>query len=180
MKKFLAILMAALMLLGCVSFASAEDRVGADPELVAAAQAEGKLIVYGSCEEPYLIAACQHFQELYGIEVEYQRLSTGEVQSKISNENGNPSADVWFGGTNDPYNESAAKGLLMAYEAKNASHLLKDYYRDPDGYWYGIYQGILGFMVNNEELARLGLEAPKSWADLLKPEYKDQIGRAHV
>jgi len=158
-----------------MAFASAEDRVGADPELVAAAQEDGELVVYGSCEEPYLIAACQHFEELYGIKVSYQRLSTGEVQTKIAEEKGNPSADVWFGGTNDPYNEAAAQGLLMAYEAKNASHLLKPFYRDPEGYWYGIYQGILGFMVNTEELARLNLEAPKCWDDLLKPEYKGLI-----
>ena len=175
MKKFLALVLAVAMLLGCMAFASAEDRVGADPELVAAAQKDGELVVYGSCEEPYLIAACQHFEELYGIKVSYQRLSTGEVQTKIAEEKGNPSADVWFGGTNDPYNEAAAQGLLMAYEAKNASHLLKPFYRDPEGYWYGIYQGILGFMVNTEELARLNLEAPKCWDDLLKPEYKGLI-----
>ena len=175
MKKFLALVLAVAMLLGCMAFASAEDRVGADPELVAAAQEDGELVVYGSCEEPYLIAACQHFEELYGIKVSYQRLSTGEVQTKIAEEKGNPSADVWFGGTNDPYNEAAAQGLLMAYEAKNASHLLKPFYRDPEGYWYGIYKGILGFMVNTEELARLNLEAPKCWDDLLKPEYKGLI-----
>ena len=175
MKKFLAFLLAAMMLLGCMAVAGAEDRVGADPELVAAAQEEGELVVYGSCEEPYLIAACQHFEELYGIKVSYQRLSTGEVQTKISEEKGNPSADVWFGGTNDPYNEAAAQGLLMAYEAKNASHLLKPFYQDADGYWYGIYQGILGFMVNTEELARLNVEAPKTWDDLLKEEYKGLI-----
>ena len=97
------------------------------------------------------------------------------MQTKITEENGNPSADVWFGGTNDPYNELAATGLLMAYEAQNAAHLLKPAYRDADGYWYGIYKGILGFMVNTDELTRLGLEAPKGWADLLKPEYKGLI-----
>ena len=30
-------------------------------------------------------------------------------------------------------------------------------------------------MVNKDELARMGLEAPKSWDDLLKPEYKGLI-----
>ena len=57
----------------------------------------------------------------------------------------------------------------------NASHLTKDIYKDPNGYWYGIYTGILGFMVNTEELERLGLEAPKTWDDLLKEEYKGLI-----
>ena len=91
-------------------------------------------------------AAADNFQKLFGITVNRQRLSTGEVAAKIEEENGNPSADVWFGGTTDPYNESAAKGLLEAYDAKNASHLTSDLYRDKDGYWYGIYKGILGFM----------------------------------
>lgn len=144
-------------------------------DLVAAAQAEGELVVYGSCEEEYLAVACENFEKLYGIDVQYQRLSTGEVQSKIEEENGNPSADVWFGGTTDPYNVCAAEGLLMPYEAQNASHLLSDAYRDADGNWYGIYKGILGFMVNKDELERMNLEAPKDWPDLLKPEYQGLI-----
>ena len=174
MKKFLSIILAAMMLLSMVSIASA-DVADFDPELVAAAQAEGELIVYGSCEEAYLIAAAQQFEKEFGIKVSYQRLSTGEVQAKIEEEAGNPSGDVWFGGTTDPYNESAKAGLLEAYEAKNASHLAGPMYRDAEGQWYGIYKGILGFMVNTEELTRLGLEAPADWDDLLKPEYKDLI-----
>ena len=154
-----------------------EPAAEADPmaELIAAAQAEGELVVYGSCEEEYLAAACENFEKLYGIKTTYQRLSTGEVQAKIEEENGNPSADVWFGGTTDPYNVVAAEGLLEAYEAQNASHLAGDMYRNKDGYWYGIYKGILGFMVNTDELNRLGLEAPQDWADLLKEEYKGLI-----
>ena len=153
------------------------EEAPADPmeELIAAAKAEGELVVYGSCEEEYLAAACAHFEELYGIKTTYQRLSTGEVQAKIEEENGNPSGDVWFGGTTDPYNVAASEGLLEPYEAINASHLLGDMYRDKDGCWYGIYKGILGFMVNTDELTRLGLEAPQDWQDLLKPEYKGLI-----
>ena len=191
MKKFFALLLAlvmALSLVACGEQKTPDPQQGGDddtatyPEyftgmedLIAAAQAEGELVVYGSCEEEYLAAACQHFQELFGIKTTYQRLSTGEVQAKAEEENGNPSADVWFGGTTDPYNVCAAEGLLEAYEAANASHLVGDMYRDADGYWYGIYKGILGFMVNTDELERMGLEAPADWADLLKPEYKDLI-----
>ena len=173
MKKLFAVLLTISLLLGICSFATAESEIDAD--LIAAAQAEGELVVYGSCEEEYLQAACDKFEQLYGIKVTHQRLSTGEVQAKIEEENGNPSADVWFGGTTDPYNICAKEGLLLPYEAKNASHLLGSAYRDKDGAWYGIYKGILGFMVNTEELERKGLEAPADWQDLLKPEYQGLI-----
>ena len=185
-KKYLALLLALVMVLSlCAcgnSAPAATEAPAAEPaaepaadDLVSLAQAEGELVVYGSCEEEYLAAACENFEKLYGIKTTYQRLSTGEVQAKIEEENGNPSADVWFGGTTDPYNVVAGEGLLEAYEAENAPHLLSDMYRDKDGYWYGIYKGILGFMVNTDELARMGIEAPQDWADLLKDEYKDLI-----
>ena len=190
MKKFLALLLALVMAFSLVACggdkAPADDQQDGDaaqyPEyftgmdqLIADAQAEGELVVYGSCEEEYLAAACQHFEELFGIKTTYQRLSTGEVQAKIEEENGNPSADVWFGGTTDPYNVCAAEGLLEPYAATNASHLISDMYKDADGNWYGIYKGILGFMVNTDELTRLGLEAPADWTDLLKEEYAGKI-----
>ena len=190
MKKFLALLLALVLALSLAACGgnNNDTQQGGDsdaatyPEyfagmdqLIADAQAEGELVVYGSCEEEYLAAACQHFEELFGIKTTYQRLSTGEVQAKVEEENGNPSGDVWFGGTTDPYNVCAAEGLLEAYEATNAAHLTSDMYRDADGYWYGIYKGILGFMVNTDELTRLGLEAPADWTDLLKDEYKGLI-----
>ena len=192
MKKYLALLLALVMVFALAACgnttetpAPATEAPAAEPEtpaetdpmeeLIAAAQAEGELTVYGSCEEEYLAAACEHFQELYGIKVNYQRLSTGEVQAKIEEEKGNPSADVWFGGTTDPYNVLAKEDLLEPYAAQNASHLLSDMYKDADGKWYGIYKGILGFMVNTDELTRLGLEAPADWQDLLKPEYEGLI-----
>ena len=188
MKKFFALLLALVMALSLVACGNKEPKTddnantvtypeyftGMD-ELIAAAQADGELVVYGSCEEEYLAAACAHFQELFGITTTYQRLSTGEVEGKIEEENGNPSADVWFGGTTDPYNVCAAEGLLEPYAATNASHLISDMYKDADGNWYGIYKGILGFMVNTDELARLEQEAPADWADLLKDEYKGEI-----
>ena len=155
--------------------AEATEAAGGMDALIEAAKAEGELTVYGSCEEEYLSAACQNFEKLYGIKTKFQRLSTSEVYTKISEEAGKPSADVWFGGTTDPYNEATADGLLEPYEAINAVNLIGDQYKDPTNCWYGIYKGILGFMVNTEELERLGLEAPKTWDDLTKEEYKGLI-----
>jgi len=157
------------------SDAASGDKVGAPDDLVKAAKDEGTLVVYGSCEEDYLGAACDHFQELYGIEVQYQRLSTGEVQAKIEEENGNPSGDVWFGGTTDPYNVATAEGLLEPYKANNATHILKPKYMDADGNWYGIYTGLLGIMYNKDELDRKGLDAPQDFKDLTDEKYKGLI-----
>ncbi|WP_273397850.1 ABC transporter substrate-binding protein [Thermophilibacter mediterraneus] len=153
----------------------AENSVGASEDLIKAAQEEGTLVVYGSCEEDYLAAACNHFQEVFGIEVQYQRLSTGEVQAKIEEENGNPSGDVWFGGTTDPYNVVTAEGLLEPYEAANASHITDPKYQDADGNWYGIYTGLLGIMYNKDEVERLGVTPPEDFADLTDPQYKGLI-----
>lgn len=150
------------------------SRIASD-DVIEAAKKDGKLVVYGSCEEQHVAACAQHFQELFGIETSYQRLSTGEVESKVEEENGKPSADVWFGGTTDPYNVAVTKGILEPYEAKNASHLISDKFRDADGNWYGIYKGILGFFYNKDELERKGLDAPQDWPDLLDEKYKDLI-----
>ena len=151
------------------------DAVGAPEELVKAAKEEGKLIVYGSCEEEYLNAVCNNFKSLYGIDVQAQRLSTGEVAAKIEEENGHPSADVWFGGTTDPYNVTSSKGLLEQYEPKNASHLISDKFKSTNKDWYGIYKGILGILYDKEELQRLKLDVPQDYKDLIDPKYKGLI-----
>ena len=199
MKKIIAMLLAVVMLLGLCACAKTEEpapttaatteaapaETTAAPteaeeedyftKLIADAQAEGELVIYGSCEDPYIAAAADAFAAKYNIKTSWQRLTGGEVQAKIEEENGNPSADVWFGGTSDPQAVCASKGLLMQYDAQNAVNLMSDMYRDADGYWYGIYTGIMGFFYNTDILAEKGLDAPKDWDDLIKPEYKDLI-----
>ena len=98
MKKFLALLLALVMALSLAACGgnNNDTQQGGDgdtatypkyfagmDQLIADAQAEGELVVYGSCEEEYLAAACQHFEELFGIKTTYQLLSTGEVQAKV-------------------------------------------------------------------------------------------------
>jgi iron(III) transport system substrate-binding protein len=43
----------------------------------------------------------------------------------------------------------------------------------------GIYSGPLGFGYNTELLAKKKLPVPKTWGDLLKPEYKGEIQSAN-
>ena len=168
MKKNLGLILMSVLALSCFVSCNSKNAKNA-----------GELVVYGSCEEEYLAAACAKFESLTGVRTTFQRLSTGEVLTKIEEEKGNPSADVWFGGTTDPYNEAAAKGLLLPVEPKNASHLVGKQFKDANNNWFGIYRGILGFFWNTEELARLKIEPPKDWDDLLKPEYKGLVSFAN-
>jgi putative spermidine/putrescine transport system substrate-binding protein len=46
--------------------------------------------------------------------------------------------------------------------------------KDPDGYWYGDYYGVLSFEVNTAVVKNV----PQDWSDLLKPEYKGQVALA--
>jgi putative spermidine/putrescine transport system substrate-binding protein len=43
--------------------------------------------------------------------------------------------------------------------------------KDPDGYWYGDYYGVLAFLVNTD----VQPDVPQDWADLLDPKYNGQV-----
>jgi len=169
MKKFFCLLLTAAMLFGILSGCRTEQGEHAGLELV----------VYGSCEEPMLAAICQAFERATGIKTVWQRLSTGEVYTRIREEDGRPSADVWFGGTTDPYNQAKLDGLLVPFTPENAANLRDPVLRDPDGYWHGVYVGYLGFIINQEELDRMGLPAPTDWECLLDPMYRGMIAFAN-
>lgn len=134
--------------------------------------AEGSLKVvaaYGGKEKIF-----QQFTKDTGIKVDFIDMSSGEVLSKLQAEKGKPSADVWFGGGLDSFITAKNKGLLEQYISPEMKEVpLK--YRDKDGYWSGVSLVLVGFMVNNEIMVDKKLAAPKTWADLTKPEYRDEV-----
>ena len=184
MKKMILLLAAALALAVFVSCArTAAPAAPAAPadesESILRYRPDLELVIFGSAEEDYVAAIAREFERLYGVRTRFMRLSTGEVFTRIREEAGRPSADVWWGGTSDPYIEARLAGLLYRYDAENAVNLLSDLYRCPYGYWYGVYTGILGFMVNREEIDRMGLEMPRDWSCLVRPEYQGLIAYAN-
>ena len=123
----------------------------------------------------------EEFEKEFGITVNYVRMSTGEALARLEAEKDNPQFDIMWGGPIDTYIAGKNEGMFEQYESPNVENLLdKEKYLDPDNYWAGIYLGSLGFATNKDFLeANPGLEAPTSWDDLLKPEFKGQLLVAH-
>jgi len=144
-------------------------------------QASTELNVLCTPQEEWCQGMKQEFEAKYGITVNYVRMSSGEALARIQAERDNPQFDIWWGGPVDSFVAAKEAGVLEAYDSPNYKNLLDPVkYKDADNYWVGIYVGSLGFATNTNWLAdHPGVEAPRSWDDLLRPEFARQIMVAH-
>jgi len=62
------------------------------------------------------------------------------------------------------------QGLIQPYKVQTWDTIPNDI-KDPDGYWYGDYYGVLAFEVNSSVIKNI----PQDWSDLLKPDYKGKV-----
>lgn len=144
-------------------------------ELVAAARAEGMLTTialphdwcnYGE--------AIETFKAKYGLQVNELNPDAGsgdELEAiRANKDNLGPQApdviDVGFSFGTTAKNE----GLIQPYKVSTWDSIPADA-KDPDGYWYGDYYGVLSFLVNTD----VQPDVPADWADLLDPKYNGQI-----
>lgn len=126
------------------------------------------------CTNESYKALFDKFTAEVGAPVEFVSMSSGEVLSKLKAEGGKPAADLWFGGGIDSFMSAADSGLLEKVDFDRASSFA-DGFKSPDNYWFSKGATVVGFIVNNDILAEIGADAPKSWADLTKPVFKDEI-----
>ncbi len=118
------------------------------------------------------------FSRTSGITVNMTMKGTGEALAQIMAERANPKTDVWFGGTGDPHMLAAEQNLTLEYKSPQLSQLHSWAQRQAEQAGYktvGVYLGPLGFGYNSELLAKKKIPVPKTWNDLLKPEYKGEI-----
>ena len=142
------------------------------------AYAEGKLTVYCSVQNVTCEKVTKRFAEKYNVDTQFVRNSTGTVLGKIKAEKDNPQADVWFGGTFEPHLQAADQGLLAVYRSPLQKDIMPQFKKLMDE--RGDYTSIIYLMevaigVNTEKLKQLNIPEPKCFADLLKPEFKNQI-----
>ncbi|WP_019200483.1 ABC transporter substrate-binding protein [Tsukamurella sp. 1534] len=120
----------------------------------------------------------QKFTEATGVNANYVRLSGGEALARLTATGASPEFDAWFGGGAEGHQAAADRGFLDKYVSPNAA-IIPEEYKDPDQFWTGVYVGVLGFCSNTDVLKKVGVEAPKSWQDLLNPRLKWNIAMAH-
>ncbi len=118
------------------------------------------------------------FEKETGIDVEWVRMSSGEVLARVEAEAANPQASVWHAGSNTSHINAATKGLLAPYTPKTDFELT-DKLHAKDWSWTGFYSGAIGFVTNTKFLKEKGIKAPTSWDDLLNPVYAENVAMAY-
>jgi iron(III) transport system substrate-binding protein len=146
--------------------------------LPAAAQDAGQINVICSVQAEW----CNLMQTVYsrttGVKVNMSLKGSGEALAQLIAERANPKTDIWFGGTGDPHLQAAEQDLTLEYKSASLPQLhawAQQQAAQSKFRTVGIYSGPLGFGYNPELLAKKKLPVPKTWNDLLKPEYKGEI-----
>ena len=139
-------------------------------DLEAKTREEGALNSYGMPPDWTNFGAIwDRFLPKYGLTHTDTDMSSAEEIQKFDAEKNNPVADI--GDIGIQFGPVAVGvGAVEAYKPTRWD-LIPDYAKDPDGYWMCWYTGTVSFAVNTALVPNV----PRTWADLLKPEYKGQV-----
>ena len=142
---------------------------------------EGELTIYTAIEEELIPTYLESFEKKYPeVDVNIIRDSTGVITAKLLAEGENTSADVVWGTAASSLLALDEKGMLAGYSPKGVERvqpLFKDS-SQPEK-WVGNTAFMTGIAVNKKELEKKNLPMPKSYEDLLKPEYKGTLVMPH-
>jgi putative spermidine/putrescine transport system substrate-binding protein len=151
---------------------SAADMGGMDA-LVTAAKKEGTLNVIALPPDwANYGAIIDAFSKKYGIKVTSANpsgSSQDELNAVTSQKGQSRGPDVLDVGTSFAYQATAQK-LLAPYQVASWKDIPDDQ-KDPKGNWYNDYGGYISIGCNAAKVS----PCPKTFADLLKPEYKGKV-----
>jgi iron(III) transport system substrate-binding protein len=135
-----------------------------------AAMGQGKVIVYTSNDSNLNRFTFEAFKKETGIEVEPVEAGSGVILRRMASERERPLGDIIWGVSRTLLR--ANKALLAPYASKNKD-TVPAHFRDADDHWIGTNVHLLVILQNTRLVpAEAG---PKTWADLMKPEWKGKI-----
>jgi putative spermidine/putrescine transport system substrate-binding protein len=139
--------------------------------LYEAARKEGQIVSWDT--EPTWAnwkALFDAFNKRYpGIKLHYNSLGSAMTVTALGKSRRRPQADTAYYFAASAV-EAVNQGVAAPLKPINFDKLPESF-RDPEGKWFGIHTLTLAFVVNK----KLVRNTPISWADLLKPEYKNSI-----
>jgi putative spermidine/putrescine transport system substrate-binding protein len=148
---------------------------GGMEELIAAAQEEGTLTTIALPDDwCNYRAVIDGFKAKYGMEVNELDPGAGSAEEleaiEANKDNPGPAAPdvVDVGLAFGP--EAKAAGQIQPYQVATWDDIPEGA-KDPEGFWYGDYYGVLSLEVNTAEVA----DPPQEYADLLDPQYNGQV-----
>lgn len=144
-------------------------------DLVEGAKKEGKLVVYSSVSASDTATLVKSFQAKYPfIKATFLRLGSGRLMTKIFQEAqaGAHNADVFQTGSLEVY-LFKKKGLVGKYLSPERK-FYQDYFKDAEGYSTSFYFTPKVISYNTRMVSPD--KAPKSYHDLLLPQWKGQMG----
>ena len=150
-------------------------------DLKTKAEAEGKLMMYATFTAADSKTLLDAFKQAYPkIDAAYYRSNDAALMERFVSENrgGQNLCDVIV--TTSFYGNAIKKrGLFTPYDSPERK-FFRDGYKDPQSHWTSTYTNYGAFGYNTRAVAKTSV--PKSFNDLLKPEWKGQItieGRAY-
>ncbi len=160
--------------------AAAPPAAAITPELIAAAQKEGKLAWYTSVDLPVAEKIARAFEAKYpGVACRVERAGAERVFQRIGQEYGSRIYAVDVVNSSDAAHFIVWKreGVLAPYVPEDVARFYPAEHKDPDGL-FATWRAWLSVIAYNTTLVKPE-EAPKSFADLLDPKWKSKIVKAH-
>ena len=150
------------------------------PDLIAAAQKEGKVVWYTSVDLPLAEKVAKAFEAKYsGVAVRVERSGAERVFQRIGQEYASNIHAVDVVNSSDAAHLIVWKRdkLLEPYVPEDVAKHYPAEHKDPDGLFASFRIG-LSIIAYNTNLVKTE-DAPKSFADLLDPKWAGKIVKAH-
>jgi len=135
--------------------------------------AKHRLVVYSPHGKEMLAEFERQYEQLHpGVDVQWLDMGSQDAYDRIRTERDNPQADIWWGAPATTFAKAEAESLLEKY-VPSWDGAVKAEFKSRHGCWYGTYLTPEVIMYNNRVLS--AQDAPKDWAELLDPKWKDKI-----
>ena len=138
--------------------------------------------------DPSLAEFAKYAKERWNVTVKTSALAAGTpvAYGQIVEWKGRPQADIFWGGESALFDKLAEQKLLARLDLpKSVMDAIPAtigkpkpiYLKDPKGFWTGTVLEPYGIVYHPKLFARLGVQPPKDWDDLLNPKLKGNVAQ---